>query len=81
MPKYIDADELIKFRVINDPVVIAVNAAPAADVQKVRHGKWQTIIDLNGIVEGWLHEECGRQVTSKDAYCPECGAKMDEEGE
>lgn len=35
MPKYIDADRLIMFRVSNDPVVIAVNAAPAADVQEV----------------------------------------------
>ena len=81
MPKYIDADRLIMFRVSNDPVVIAVNVAPAADVQEVRHGKWKTIIDSNGVVEGWLHEECGRQVTSKDEYCPKCGAKMDEDGE
>ena len=52
---------------------------PTADVQEVRHGKWETIIDAYGHIEGWLHKECGRQVTSKDEYCPNCGAKMDKE--
>ena len=54
---------------------------PTADVQEVRHGKWETIIDAYGHIEGWLHKECGRQVTSKDEYCPHCGAKMDKESE
>ena len=49
----------------------------AADVQEVRHGKWETIIDADGQIEGWLHKKCGRQVTSKDEYCPNCGARMD----
>ena len=55
----------------------AVMNAPKADVQEVNHGKWETIIDAYGHIEGWLHKECGRQVTSKDEYCPHCGAKME----
>ncbi len=35
MPRYIDADELIKDRVNNDPVVIAANCMPTVDVVEV----------------------------------------------
>lgn len=56
-----------------------LDTVPTADVQEVRHGKWETIIDAYGHIEGWLHKECGRQVTSKDEYCPHCGAKMNKE--
>lgn len=53
------------------------NEATVCDMQEIKHGKWETIIDPYEKTEGWLHEECGRQVTSKDNFCPECGAKMD----
>ncbi|MDE6148580.1 MAG: hypothetical protein K2F81_00580 [Ruminococcus sp.] len=35
MAKYIDVDKLIEGRVSNDPVVIAANVEPAADVEPV----------------------------------------------
>lgn len=57
------------------------NEATVCEMEEVKHGKWETIIDPYGKIEGWLHEECGRQVTSKDNFCPECGAKMDLESE
>ena len=60
-------------------VLDIISEQPTSDVQEVRHGKWETIIDAYGHIEGWLHKECGRQVTSKDEYCPNCGAKMDKE--
>ena len=60
-----------------DAVMEAIDKLPIADVQEVRHGKWETIIDADGQIEGWLHKKCGRQVTSKDEYCPNCGARMD----
>lgn len=53
------------------------NNATVCEMEEIKHGKWETIIDPYGKIEGWLHEECGRQVTSKDNFCPECGAKMD----
>lgn len=42
----------------------------------LRRGIWETVIDPDGYIEGWLHKECGKQVTSKEAYCPNCGARM-----
>lgn len=58
----------------------AIDALPAADVAEVRHGRWEEIRDPYGNLEGWLCE-CGREVKSKDNYCPNCGAPMDKEGE
>lgn len=53
---------------------------PAADVAEVRHGRWEEVRDAYGKLEGWLCE-CGREVKSKDNYCPNCGARMDKEDE
>lgn len=50
---------------------------PAADVQEVRHGKWEEIRDAYGQLEGWMCKECGREMKAKVNYCPKCGAKMD----
>ena len=51
---------------------------PADDVAEVRHGRWEEIRDPYGNLEGWLCE-CGREVKSKDNYCPSCGVRMDKE--
>ena len=53
---------------------------PAAEVAPVRHGRWEEVRDAYGNLEGWLCE-CGREVKSKDNYCPNCGALMDKEDE
>lgn len=53
---------------------------PAAEVAPVRHGRWEEVRDAYGKLEGWLCE-CGREVKSKDNYCPNCGARMDKEDE
>lgn len=52
---------------------------PAADVQEVRHGKWEEIRDAYGQLEGWMCKECGREMKAKENYCPNCGAKMMQE--
>lgn len=52
---------------------------PAADVAPVRHGRWEEVRDAYGNLEGWLCE-CGREVKSKDNYCPNCGTLMREVG-
>lgn len=63
---------------------------PTADVEEVRHGRWVQIDDHIGICS-----VCGRDVRTFGAdktgcalilsamyyRCPECGAKMDQEGE
>lgn len=53
-----------------------IDAMPVADVQEVRHGKWDEIRDGYGKLEGWIHRECGRMSMGKDKYCPKCGARM-----
>lgn len=53
---------------------------PAADVEPVRHGRWGD----NGVPDSMLRGctvcefSCG---ASSFRYCPNCGAKMDLEGE
>ena len=52
----------------------AVNDAPAADVEPVRHGHW--ISDIG--YAGWTCSECGDHEGNKtDKYCHNCGARMD----
>ncbi len=49
---------------------------PRADVVEVKHGEWEEIRNAYGEIEGWLCK-CGREVKSKENYCPKCGARMD----
>ena len=57
---------------------IAIGKTQAADVAPVRHGRWKCHGDC-GVTEcsacGWSIEE----YVGDCAYCPNCGAKMDEE--
>lgn len=64
--------------------------APAADVEPVRHGRWEGTAD--GYADGelvydmWACSECGFDADGAEEkpewkYCPNCGAKMDLEGE
>lgn len=60
-----------------------VNAAPA-DVAPVRHGRWMDVPYSYFGVKRYECSECygdtfwnGRYITTKDNYCPNCGAKMD----
>ena len=52
---------------------------PAADVQPVRHGRWEKNDD--GIMVWWECSECHRNAwydgDNLFDYCPDCGAKMD----
>ena len=56
----------------------AIIDAPTIDAEPVRHGKW---IDKSGGIEGaWNHcSVCGERAIELYDYCPNCGAKMDEE--
>lgn len=49
---------------------------PAADVALVVRGIWTEIRNYHGELEGWIHEECGREVKCAESYCPNCGALM-----
>ena len=75
----------------SDTVFIAIESAPAADVETVRHGKW--IDDFPNSEPGshdgceeWYGKvytcsECGERIMYKNNCCPNCGAKMDKEDE
>ncbi len=61
-----------------------INAQPAADVQKVRHGKWvkstEHIILASGDEKDWTNfycSECDSPFSNPSNYCPHCGARMD----
>lgn len=95
--KYIDADTLIKglhgrlfithfndenwFEKIMNQVIDEIKNTPAADVEEVRHGRWEMKEDPYGFFDTIpVCSACGcttkYRVTS--AHCPNCGAKMDE---
>lgn len=83
MSRYIDADELCKDRVCNDPVRIAAMCAPTADVQEVKHGKW-----IKASEKAYIGMKCSRckariryseYFSGNYLYCHKCGAKMDEQ--
>lgn len=62
-----------------------INAIPAVDVEPVRHGRW---IRMTGMMppEFHGHYECSEcewrgkhDIEREYHYCPNCGAKMDED--
>ena len=65
-----------------------VRAAPVVDAEPVRHGRWEiVIVSTSNPYESEIEEKCsicGRCVQRygtqlQDNYCPNCGAKMDQE--
>lgn len=91
MPRYIDAEQFNNFdygefdgRLTEDAVqgietvLRAIDNAPTADVQEVKHGKWEKGKCGNYFV----CSECGEiSHIVKYGYCPGCGARMDAEEE
>lgn len=62
-----------------DWILSFIESQPTADVQEVRHGKWEEIRDAYGKLEAWIHRDRGRFSMAKENYCPKCGAKMNNE--
>lgn len=56
-----------------------VRNLPAADVARVRHGRWieqPPDFDLCGVAY-YQCSECGKEQQTPSHYCPFCGASMD----
>lgn len=81
MPRYIDAEklcELARNHITRSVDCNDIMRFPIADVQKVKHGKWD-VKDLTpycSICHSPSEYECDG-VHSKPLFCPNCGAKMD----
>ena len=85
--RLIDADALIKTLGIGDmPIRLTyeINNAPTVEVVPVRHAKWTRENNYGT----WKCSECGCKVQRANPlkgniwnynYCPNCGARMDEE--
>lgn len=58
----------------------AINRQPAADVAPVVHGRWVTHYRSGTPVpEGYVSTCCDMWNSRKRDYCPNCGAKMEQE--
>ena len=58
---------------------------PAADVVPVRHGKWETAFLAHEylVCRPYAHycSVCHQIIAFRTFYCPNCGARMDGDGE
>lgn len=101
MSDYISRDEIFSvWRSMPKPASIsslteAINRTPAADVEPVRHGRWEGYIHSrycgideygdpiyrDGTVYYCSNPKCRRKTVVKEKFCPSCGAKMDLEDE
>ena len=97
MSDYISRDEIFSvWRSMPKPASIssltdAINRTPAADVEPVRHGRWEGYthsrycgndeygdpVYRDGVVYYCSNPKCRRKTVIKENYCPSCGAKMD----
>ena len=55
----------------------ALNRIPTADVAEVRHGRWLCVDTATE--QFFLCNRCKKKEYWESNYCPNCGAKMDEE--
>ena len=64
-----------------DDALDYIDSEPAADVVTVRHGEWEIVVGSNG--KEYMVCTCCRvsqDLTGVFSYCPNCGAKMDGDG-
>lgn len=55
-----------------------IEAAPAVDAEPVRYGKW--IIHADHVTCSACYDDCYADSAMSYLYCPNCGAKMEEDG-
>lgn len=72
-----DSGLWIRYKVFED----AVTLAPTVEAEPIRHGRW--IFNPKDAIEMMFTlpkcSECGAESPNGGNYCPNCGAKMDEE--
>lgn len=65
-------------------VTNSIRNAPTIDAEPVRHGRWlynsyPTVWYGHGEPPEWVCSECEERAYNTYDYCPNCGAKMDDE--
>ena len=63
-------------------IMMTIQEQPTVDAVPVRHGKWTNhILGSTGYGTTVMHQcsECECMTISRFRYCPNCGARMDEE--
>lgn len=60
-----------------------INKAPTIDAELVKHGRWvERLVNIETLTTDLFCSECKfASVNWRYNYCPNCGAKMDEEDE
>ena len=80
MLEYIEREAVIEKNHGGVVYIDDIKNIPVADVAPVRHGKWEIIVGSNG--KEYMVCTCCRvsqDLTGVFTYCPNCGAKMDED--
>lgn len=64
-----------------DCIASEIAAIPIADIEEVKHGHWIFRPASNRMVDDdcYVCSSCGQSSYDETPYCPECGAKLDEE--
>ena len=59
----------------------AIKNAPTVDAEPAKHGRWggEEIFPGFPTLNGYFCSNCRKRAGRKTNYCPNCGAKMDEE--
>ena len=65
-----------------------IDEMPAVDAEPVRRARWKAANRRGTLCDTYICSECGNMVMQAEGftysctcnYCPNCGAKMDEEG-
>ena len=83
----IDIEQLAEWKLINHRALISVvekiNAQPTVDAEPVKRGEWRkTYLDHEAFGERpsiFYCSACCACSNVKTKYCPQCGARMDED--
>lgn len=89
MPEYLEKEAFkswVKENITkNSMILTAIDYAPSADVEPVRHGHWEADVcgrmSMAGKFENldcYKCSVCGTLVDQETKYCCNCGAKMNE---
>lgn len=80
MAEYLEKEAFkswMKENITKNPMILtAIDYAPSADVEPVRHGYWQVGYFRDRVCSCCLHPDNDLD-DYPHPYCPNCGAKMD----